>query len=402
MADEVCELVLDNNVVQNQTLDVAEVQAPGMVDVHLRLLDWLTERAGLDRELEALPTDTELARRLTDGQGLTRPELAVLLAYAKNLVTADLVASDLPDEPWLERRLLAYFPEAVRTTYPGLIAGHPLRRQLMAMLVANDVVNHGGISMIHRLINETSASTADVARAHLAAWDIYDLDQLQSELDDVGSDVSSPVRIAMEQETKRLAERATRWLLRNEAQPIDIPTVIDKYRDPVRVLGQIVSNRMAGTVYTDAGVDEALARRVAALGAAYGFLDLSMVAARTGRALEHVAAVYATLDAELDLSWLRSRITALPRTDHWESMARSALRDDFFREHAELTATVVSRAQRSDDGEPPDLVGEWMKRNVMAVERCHRTFDSIRRDPARDLARVSVAVQALSQLSRTV
>ncbi len=221
MADEVCDLVLHNNVVQNEALDVAEVQAPGMVDVHLRLLDWLSERAGLDRELEALPTDAEMARRLADGQGLTRPELAVLLAYSKNQVTADLLVSELPDEPWLERRLLAYFPEPVRSSYPGLIAGHPLRRQLIAMLVANDVVNHGGISMIHRLISETSASTADVARAHLVAWDIYDLGDLQSELEALGPAVSAQTRIAMEQEIKRLAERATRWLLRNEAQPLD-------------------------------------------------------------------------------------------------------------------------------------------------------------------------------------
>ncbi|MEZ5375740.1 MAG: NAD-glutamate dehydrogenase [Acidimicrobiales bacterium] len=402
MADDVCRLVLDNNIVQNETLNAAEVQAGGMVDVHLRLLDWLSERAGLDRELEALPTDAELLHRHIDNDGLTRPELAVLLAYTKNLLTADLSSSDLPDDPWLEERLFAYFPPSLQRDFEGLIHSHPLRRELLSTLVANDIVNHGGISMTHRLIGETSASTSDVARAHLAAWRIYDLADLQAQVRGLADQVSAATQIAIDQEVKRLGERAARWLLRNESQPLAIGRVIEAYREPVEVLHSIVSVDVDASALIEAGVPGPLASQVATLGAAYGFLDLSHVASRTGSSLEQVAAIYGALDAELDLSWLRERITALPRSDHWEALARSALRDDFFREHAELTATVVSRAQRSDDGAPSDLVEAWIARNAVAVDRCRRTFEGIRHDAERDLARVSVAVQAMSQLSRTV
>ncbi len=402
MADEVCDLVLENNVVQNETLNSAEVQASGMVDVHLRLLDWLGEHAGLDRDLEALPSDSELLHRHIDGSGLSRPELAVLLAYTKNMLTADMLSSDLPDEPWLERRLFEYFPERLQADYAELIRSHPLRRELLSTLVANDIVNHGGISMTHRLISETAASTADVARAHLAAWSIYDLDELQEQVRSLGAALPAATHIAIEQEIKRLGERAARWLLRNEPQPLAIAEVIESYKSPVGILHSIVSAEVDTSELIEKGVPGALAAQVATLGAAYGFLDLSHVAARTGAPLEHVAAIYRSLDKELDLSWLRRRITALPREDHWEALARSALRDDFFREHAELTATVVSRAQRSDDGHPEDLVAAWIARNTVAIDRCRRTFEGIRSDAERDLARVSVAVKAMSQLSRTV
>ncbi len=402
MAVEVCDLVLTNNTVQNETLNAAEGQASGMVDVHLRLLDWLEERAGLDRLLEALPTDAELLHRHIDGAGLSRPELAVLLAYIKNLLTSDLLLSDLPDDPWLERRLFDYFPHRLQADFAELISTHPLRRELISTLVANDIVNHGGISMSHRLVSETSASTSDIARAHLAAWHIYGLEDLQIQVRSLGQAIPAAIEVAIDQEIKRLGERAARWLLRNEPQPLAIAGVIEAYRHPVEVLDAIVSAEVDCSDLVQAGVPGPLAARIRTLGAAYGFLDLSHVATRTGAPLEQVASIYGALDTELDLTWLRDRITALPRSDHWEALARSALRDEFFREHAELTATVVARAQRSDDGEPTDLVGAWVSRNVVAVERCRRTFEGIRNDAERDLARVSVAVQAMSQLSRTI
>jgi glutamate dehydrogenase len=402
MADEVCALVLENNVVQNEILTTAEVQAEGMVDVHLRLLDWLSERAGLDRELEALPSDPELLHRHIGGEGLSRPELAVLMAYTKNLLMDDIDESDLTEDPWFEQRLVQYFPRPLQEPYAELITQHPLRKELVSTLVANDLVNHGGISMTHRLMSETAASVPDVARAHLAAWRIYGLDQLHLRIRELGHSVPADVAIGMEQEVKRLAERAARWLLRNEAQPLDIARVIDTYGPPVETLTGIVSKDADCADALAAGVPEPLACRIGSLGAAYGFLDLSQVAARTGAPLEQVASIFASLDAELDLSWLRDRITSLPRSDHWESLARSALRDDFFRQHAELTAVVVARAQRAEDGDPADLVQGWLQRNAVAVDRCRRTFEGIRGDSARDLARVSVAVQAMSQLTRTV
>ncbi len=407
MADEVCAQVLANNDAQNETLTAALVQAPEMVEAHQRLMAMLTERAGLDRELEALPTDAELAARQNADRGLARPELAVLLAFTKNLLAAELVDSPLASDPTYDGALLAYFPRQIRERYPDLAVAHPLRAELVATAVANQLVNRGGISMVHRLMGETSATVADIARAHTAATRIYDLDTVWSSIDALGPEVPADVRTRMQLDVKRLGERAARWLLRNEPQPIDIGAVVATYSAPVRELHDIVAGSEDAPALdseakveelVDAGVPDALARRVEASGPAFGFLELSRVAARTGVDLRLVAAISGALDDQLELSWLRRQLTELPRTDYWEAMARGALRDEFFREHAALTAAVLDHAGGRLQAEKS--VKDWLDANAVTADRCRQTFADIRASGIQDLARVSVAVRSLNQLAR--
>jgi len=155
--------------------------------------------------------------------------------------------------------------------------------------------------------------------------------------------------------------------------------------------------------YVRGNVPVEMAKQIAALGPAFGFLDLSNVAVKTGHAFDQVAMLHSALDERLDLSWLRERITLLPRDDHWETMARSALRDDYFREHAELTEAVLQSCS-GGEGDCVDVVAAadlWLSENALAVERCRRTFAELRSADETDLARASVAVRALSQLTRT-
>jgi len=410
MADEVCAHVLTNNYAQNETLSTALGQAPGMLQVHQRLMVWLEEEADLDREAEALPSDPEIAERRTEGLGLTRPELAVLLAYTKNLITHHLVVSDLPHDSSFDEILSDYFPEPIRERYPDLIQQHPLRAELLATLISNDVVNRGGISMAHRLKQETSATLPDIARAHLAAWKIYDLDPLWRAVRELDGTVPAAIQTVLDLEIKRLGERASRWLLRNEPQPIVNATVTERYGEAVRSLhrqaaaGSLAPNLAASVDrYVAEGVPLMLARQVASLGPAFGFLDLSRVAARTEIEHDQVAALHAVLEDRLDLTWLRDQIIGLPRADHWETMARSALRDEYFREHAELTSVVLEAAkQRGNVTLPPDVIADaWLKTNAVPAQRCRRTFKELKKAGNQDLAHASVALRALSQLRRT-
>ncbi len=410
MADEVCAQVLANNDAQNETLTAAVAQAPGMVEAHQRQMDVLAGRANLDRELEALPTDAQLDARRSRGRGLTRPELAVLLAFTKNLLAAELELSDLPSDPTFDRPLLSYFPGQIDELYSDLALRHPLRTELIATVVANQLVNRGGISMVHRLTGETSATVADIARAHTAAWRIYDLDPLWGSVAELDHRVKADVRTELQLDVKRLGERATRWLLRNEAQPIDIETMVATYAEPVRSLHDIVVGSAGDPPAEDGekidelvrhGVPEDLARRVEATGPAFGFLDLSQVAARTKVGLDTVAAISGALGEQLELWWLRQLVIDLPRTDYWETMARSALRDEFFREHATLTAAVLGFTGPDDSLAADAAVAEWLRSNAVTAERCRQTFADIRASGVHDLARVSVAVRSLSQLGRS-
>jgi glutamate dehydrogenase len=409
MADEVCAQVLANNDAQNETLTAAVAQSPGMVEAHQRLMTMLTDRANLDRELEALPTDSELDARQGDDRGLTRPELAVLLAFTKNLLAAELVRSPLSSDPTFDGPLLSYFPGQIKERYPALVLRHPLRAELVATVVANQLVNRGGISMVHRLTGETSATVADIARAHTAASRIYDLDTLWTSIAELDHGVPADVRTRLQLDVKRLGERAARWLLRNETQPIDIEAVVATYSGPVGELHDIVTGAEEEpspetlekvAALTAAGVPDDLARRVEATGAAFGFLELSQVASRTKVDLEVVAAISSVLDEELELSWLRQLLVELPRTDYWETMARGALRDEFFREHAALTAVVLEHDGSGDDRAAEAAVGAWLRDNAVTADRCRQTFADIKASGVQDLARVSVAVRSLSQLTR--
>ena len=411
MADDVCRHVLLTNDAQNETLSAAEAKATGMIAVHERVMQWLEDLAHLDRGVEALPSTQDMRERREAGVGLTRPELAVLLAYTKNAITEALVRADLTGNGEFDDLLLAYFPPEIRRDHADLIRTHPLHTELTAMLLSNHLVNRGGISMVPRLIEETSATVSDIALAHIAAWRIYDLDDLWDQVNEFDFVVPAATAIALDQDMTRLGERATRWLLRNEPQPLDVVDVVARYQPAVRALQERADgieqpDGIARNIerFTGDGVPPELAVRIATLGPAYGFLDLSTVAARTGADLGVVAELHGEIGDQLDLNTLREWIVALPRDDRWQTMARGALRDQYVLEHAQLTAVVLesmSVALGPGGRSAGSCVRSWIDANAVATRRCRRTFAEIESIGDLDLSHVSVAVRALSQLRHT-
>jgi glutamate dehydrogenase len=417
-ADAVCQLVLDTNREQNALLTLAEANAQGMVDVHARLLDWLGTAAGLDRHLEALPSNADLAERGHGGRGLTRPELAVVLAYVKNLLAVELSGPAPEGTPLSSDRvtlatLEAYVPPGIAARTGSLIERHPLREPLLATMVANMVVNRGGISMVRRLVEETSASVHDVAKAHLAAWSIFDLETRRNAIDALDGIVEPEVQLRMKSEVKRLAERATRWLLRHERQPIDVGHILERYRGPIADLYSMIADArqsarasvafQLATVGDDGagGLDDDIAE----YDRAFGFLDLVDVAERTGASLGAVAAMSTAVEFELGLNHLRQRVVDLPRGDHWETLARGALRDEFYREHAEITAAALTSAALVASGRSgsPEHSGlePWRRDHQAAIARFSATLAEIDSAGRWDLAGASVAMRAMAVLGRS-
>ncbi|MBN4047458.1 NAD-glutamate dehydrogenase [Acidimicrobiaceae bacterium AH-315-P05] len=433
-SDEVCDQVLATNSAQNEVLTLAAISAPGMTDVHSRLLGWLESRAGLDRELEALPSDSMLADMGANHRGLSRPELAVLLAYVKNQLAVDLSVApegmpSLAEDPTVLAELDKYPPSVIAEHTEGLIREHPLRDALLATVVANDLVNRGGISMVHRLIEETSASAHEVARAHLAAWYVFGLSDRSAQIRALDGIVDAATQARMRSEIKRLGERATRWFLRHERQPIDVGAVVSSYQESVGALFEMVNSahdqRRAEVAFQLAASGDdgggGLNDDIDELDRAFGFLDLVDVAARTGASLRRVATVSAAVESELSLDLLRHRIVELPRDDHWQTLARGALRDEFYREHAEITAVAVACGDNNEadggaavsDENGGDISvdtdranGEnehaaWLATYGTAIRRFVSTLEEIEGADQWDLSGVSVAVRAMSVLGRT-
>ncbi len=408
MTDEVAELVLDHNREQNLALAMARAQAGAMVDVHTRLIRDLEHEGLLNRGLERLPTDKQLAERQSAGEGLTGPEFAVLLAYAKTTGVAEAVASDLPDDPWLEPVLLDYFPTAVRDGFPGQVCRHRLRRDIIATRVVNDVVNVSGTSFCYRMATETGAPLPEVLRAHLAASAVFGRGEQWSAVEGLAATntIDAATELALLLDLRRMLERAVLWLLRHRRPPLDLAGTVAAFAPGVEELAVRMYDCLVGSErraveerahrYVGARVPEPLARRAAVWPLLHLGLDIVEIAAARGRSAVDVAAAELGVIERLDLGWLRERIGGLPRADRWQSLARAALRDDFQTELRALTGEVV----RSGDAwtPPAELVERWVEHNRTGVERLRQVYEEIRAAGTYDLTTLSVALRQLRNL----
>ncbi|MCD0451240.1 NAD-glutamate dehydrogenase [Actinocorallia sp. API 0066] len=407
MTDEVGEMVLRDNYRQNVVLGTTRAQASSMMHVHARYLRKLERDGRLNRKLEALPDDKTIAERRQAGQGLFSPEIAVLLAYTKLTLDAEITASALPDDPYLADWLVEYFPTPLRERFRRYMDAHPLRREIITTQVVNDVVNNSGTTFIFRLGEETGASPADLARAYLVVREVFDLQSYWADVDALGGSVDQAAQIKLLLEARKLTERGARWLVANRRPPFDVRETIARFRDGAAKLAATLPDQLSGRdleafqerrdMYVARGVPVELAERSAIMVAAYSTLDLVEVAHETGRPVEEVAEVYFDLGDRLQLARLRERIFALPRDDRWRSMARGALRDDLYAAHAELARDVVVNTA---SGDPEARVAAWNLRNEAAVRRAAQTLTEIWESDSYDLATLSVALRAIRTLVR--
>ncbi|WP_412077847.1 NAD-glutamate dehydrogenase [Streptomyces xanthophaeus] len=408
MTDEVGRLVLRNNYAQNTALANGAAQAPSLLHAQQRFMRRL-ERAGrLDRQLEFLPADRQIRELLGNGKGLTQPELAVLFAYTKITVADELIATGLPDDPYLRRLLFAYFPSALREKFPEQIDGHALRREIITTILVNDTVNTGGSTFLHRLREETGASTEEIVRAQLAAREIFGLAEVWDAVEALDNRVAASVQTRIRLHSRRLVERGTRWLLNNRPQPLQMTETIDFFAErvghvwaelPKLVRGadlewyQSIMDELVGE-----GVPEELAAKVAGFSSAFPTLDVVAIADRTGVAPLDVAEVYYDLADRLDITQLMDRIIELPRADRWQSMARASIREDLFAAHAALTADVLSVGNGSST--PEERFKAWEEKNAAIIGRARTTLDEIRGSDDFDLANLSVAMRTMRSLLR--
>jgi glutamate dehydrogenase len=409
MTAEVAHLVLQDNIDQTRALANAKAEAASMVDVHARYIRFLEQTGKLNRQLERLPSDEQLEERTAAGRGLTTPEFAVLLAFAKIRTYEELLESDLPDDTYTRRYLADYFPAPVRDRFGDRLEDHPLRREIIATCLANSTVNRAGTSFIYRIGQETGAATADIVRAHVAAWESFQISRLHAEIEACVTRLSAAVQVSLALEARKLAERATRWLLRNRHTPLDIERTVGFFTDGIAGLAGNLPDLVQGRDHDAllratadlgaAGVPDALAATVAGLKELFSGLDIVEVATSLHRPVEEVAAVYFVLGDVLRLDWLRDRITALPRADRWQALARQALRDDLYRQHGALTARVLEESGPRTSTTPARRpVEAWMNRNGARVRRYLSAAEDIQAGGVEDVTTLSVAMREVRDL----
>ncbi|GMA38998.1 NAD-glutamate dehydrogenase [Mobilicoccus caccae] len=408
MTDDVGRKVLRDNYEQNVLLGNARRQEYRMVGVHQRFMNWLSERGELDRQLEFLPSDARIEERVAEGRGLTSPEFAVLVAYAKLALKADLIEGDLPDEPWFTGTLAEYFPAPIQERYGDRLADHPLHREIVVNSVANSIVNRGGITFVYRTIEETSASTEQIARAFVIAREVFDLKGFVEQVERLDNIVSTDAQTSLYLEFRRLMDRAVRWFLQNRPSPLDVGAEIGRFRGAVEELGVRVPDWLLGTErgrlrsdaegYMAQGVPEELAVETASLLDRFSLLDIVELAAEQSAGPEELAALYFATSERFDVDVMLSRVGTLPREDRWDALARGAMRDDLYAVLEGLTRVIHETTDTSAD--TAARIDEWCAANSTALERSRTSLADIAELESPGVAPLSVALRTLRGLVR--
>ncbi|WP_026818943.1 NAD-glutamate dehydrogenase [Arthrobacter castelli] len=413
MTGEVERLVLRDNIDQNILLlndkQRIEVTSPSFE----RLMDWLDTEADLNRDIENLPSTVELHERVEGGQGLTSPELSVLAAYAKIQLATVLTKSDLVDDPWFERTLADYFPEQLAERFGDDLQTHPLRREIIATVLANDMVNIGGITFAFRAIEETSVSESAVARAFVVMREVYDLDELLAELNSLPAGFPTEHWCAVHLDVRRLLDRAVRWYINQVHVGISVGEAVEMYKplmDPLRrdLFEYLKGDDLARNEEwlqraSDWDLPESLGRRWAKLFESYALLDIARVSKDIDEPIEQIAKVYYTLYDRFGVDKLLDRITNLPRRDRWEALARAALREDLYSTVAEMTIAIMNTTgseEGTDRGNSEARIERWEEINAEHLDRSRKMFNEVNRLDKDDIASLSVALRLLRSIVR--
>ncbi|GAB4188740.1 MAG: NAD-glutamate dehydrogenase [Wenzhouxiangellaceae bacterium] len=402
MKDEVERLVLRSNYLQSQSISQMEQMAAERMGAKAHLIATLERKGLLDRHLEFLPDNETLRERMARGEPLTRPELAVLLSYSKIHVYQELLRSDVPEDPFLTRELVAYFPSQLHEDFRPYMDSHPLKREIIATVITNSMVNRMGASFALRVQEDTGADIAAIAKAYTIAREVFSARQFWQQLESLDNQASAELQSQALMRMWDLVRHATRWFLsRRDADNLNIEQMVERYSVGVQHLRNeaqpLLPENERAVVRADAarfhegGFSEELATEAASQRLLIYALDVVDESANRGMPIREVLETYFAIDRLLDLSWLRAVIEQLPTSGHWDAHARGHLRSDLQRQHRALTGNVMSI--KGDDN-----FKRWRKQHHDRIQRARVLIEEMRSQSMMDFASVTVAVQSLAQL----
>ena len=408
MTDEVAGLVLRNNYLQTLALSLAERHSLDELGFLQRLMQRLEARGLLDRVVEFLPADAEINERRGRGEGLTRPELAVLLAYAKLTAHADLLDTGVPDDPYLARELAAYFPAELRERFPDGIEGHRLRRDIIATRLSNAMINHGGPAFVARLADETGAGIESVAKAFAVVRDGFGLTALNGEIDALDGRVPGAVQLDLYGAVQEMLLDRAVWFLRNVDLRRSLDELVAHYAAGIAPVEQVLSGPVrellpeeARTLYdarvvqwTQAGVPEVLARKIARLSAVESATDIVLIADRTKAPLTEVAVTFFAVALLFRLDRVLGAARTLSVADYYDRLAMERALAAFEIAVRRLTAEVIEAHGTGAEG-----VAAWAAARGEVVERARNGVHEIA-GSGLSVSKLSVAASLIGDLVR--
>ncbi len=408
MTDDVAALVLHHNYLQTQALSIDAVQAHLLPSEHIRLIKELEREGRLKRKLEFLPGDAALIEREQLGEGLARPEIAVLLSHSKIKLFEELCNSSIGEINSLASELIEYFPRAMHDGFTIPMQAHPLRLEIIATQISNSMVNRMGSTFVLRMKDETGHDVRDIACAFTTARELYRVREVWDTIESLDKNIPAQIQNAMLIEIRHLLDRTTVWLLRNRRSPIDSATTVAEFADKVaatikripKMLQSDTRTRYHKTVrqYSHAAVPAELAQQVAIFDAVYPALDLVEIQIDLNMSINEVTDAYFKLGFALDLFWLHDRIQELSRRDYWQRKARMALRYDLYAELRVLTKNLLQ--QTSHLRSTKARLAHWLEENAVSVDHWRNLLVDIQASGVQDLAMLSVAMREIRSFGR--
>ena len=404
LTDDVARLVLRNNYQQTLALSLAERRGLEDLGFQQRMMQTLEARHLLDRAVEFLPDDLELTERRRRSQPLTRPELAVLLAYAKLSLNDDLLDSAVPDDPYLGRELNRYFPPAVATKFPDALAEHRLRREIIATQLANSMINRGGPTLVVRISDETGAPPARIAAAFAAVRNSYDLVGLNTEIEGLDNRIAGKLQLELFATVQDLLLDRIVWFLRNVDLAQGLASVIEHYHAGVTAVAAALDSVLTDTARTaratraaelaSAGVPEAIARRIADLPALISASDIVLVADRSHKAVADVAATYFAAGAYFQLDRIAAAARGIQVSDYFDRLALDRALDTIGAAECRIAAEIMANGAAG-----AGAVDAWVTSRRDDVERVRMAVHEIAASGL-TLSKLSVAASMLGDLAR--
>jgi glutamate dehydrogenase len=398
MTDEVAALVLRDNYQQTQAISLAEIQARDNLKAHEELIHDLESRIGLNRALEGLPSAQIIEERLRHGRGMTRPELCILLAYAKIVFTQDILSTTIPDSADMQEWAVNYFPQRLRKKYSKEISRHRLRREIIAMAVANSIVNRMGPSFVASLSRKTGASAETIVRAYLAARDAFDLSSVWASIESLGADIPKETKLKALREAASLAESATHWFIVQNSTALISNDRRKFYRASIGKIKEKIHTLSSDDMRTqikqriDNGIQNHLPRDMAELIAIMPFLksacDIAKIASDTKSNANDVAKDYFEIGARFGFDWLLQQASFMHADTRWQSEAIAGLTENLRDVQAIITVHTVRSGLK-----------KWISAHESGINDMDTVLAALRAAGSVDLPMLVIAEQKLRALA---
>jgi glutamate dehydrogenase len=404
MTDDVANLVLRNNYEQTQMLSLEASVVQQTMDLFKRYINELEKSGRLQRKLESLPDEKVLLERKSTNRGLTRPEIAVLLAYCKMYLKQDILNSDVPDDTYFVKYLKLAFPAQLSKKYLPQMKEHPLRREIIATQLGKYVTDHMGVNFVERLQRETGASISFIMRAFVITASIFNLEELWGQIEALDLQVPTSAQQKMMLLMYYLIRRSTRWFLRNRKPELDIQQTIDNFTPLIeeliaqipRILSANDQERLIAEIQqlTEQGVPPLLATRMANCNVLYTSLDIVEAAKKYDCRVSDIGQVYYALGDLLELDWLREQMHSYPMENQWDELARSSYRDDLDGVQRKLSINVLQTRSR-EKNTIEEALSAWVEENKMFMQRWQNLLAEIKSSTNVGLVTYSVVLREL-------